>query len=277
MTVIYEPKGKAREYAPLALNHYRGCDHGCSYCYVPAIFARDSGYVHSDVKPRENVIEQLQKELKHGAPDKQILLSFTGDPYCHADVLIELTRRVLKMLSEAKAMIAVLTKGGTRCLRDIDLFKSWPSPLKVGATLTFLTPAKSEQHEPHASLPVDRLIALRELHEAGVRTWASIEPVIEPKESLAVIRESLPFVDEYKIGKLNHVENNTDWAQFLRDAVAIMREARKPFYLKEDLRAYCPPDVQLSPEECDMDYLTLKRPWNYRPGQAKEAQARLFG
>lgn len=281
MSIIYQPGGRALEYSPLALNLYKGCGHGCSYCYSPAALHMNPEQFHAGATPRDGVIGQLQKELKHGAPDNQILLSFTCDPYCLAEERYHLTREVLILLELSHALVAVLTKGGTRCLRDDDIFQHFVQDsdggIRVGATLTFLDAAKSKQHEPRAALPADRIAALQELNAAGIHTWASIEPVIEPEESLAVIRASLPFVDEYKIGKLNHQASNTDWAVFLRDAVAIMREAHKSFYVKEDLRAYCPPDVKLNAWECDMDHLTLKRPPGFSTvAEPKRTQARLF-
>ena len=61
MQTIYEPKGKAREYSPLALNLYDGCDHGCKYCYVPKIKQRfKPAYDHESVRPRSNIIENLK-------------------------------------------------------------------------------------------------------------------------------------------------------------------------------------------------------------------------
>lgn len=276
MSLIYEPRGKAREYSPLALNLYSGCDHGCKYCYVPAIMRKHLGYVHSEVAPRDNVLTKLKREVSKGAPSKQILLSFTGDPYCWADVRLGITRQALGMLNEAGAAVAVLTKAGERCLRDLDLFTSWRGKIKVGATLTFCDPDKSKEREPNAALPQERVEALRRLHEAGVRTWASIEPIIEASESLAVIERSLPFVDEYMLGKLNHIPNDTDWPQFLSDAVALLRGASKPFYVKEGLRKCRAEELFLSEEECDMDFLALQPGEPHPVEEPHPTQTRLF-
>ena len=56
MSVIYEPKGKAREYSPLALNLYLDCSHGCKYCYAPAIQRQGDGY-YTVASPRTNIIK----------------------------------------------------------------------------------------------------------------------------------------------------------------------------------------------------------------------------
>jgi DNA repair photolyase len=257
MPLIYEPTGKAREYSPLALNLYTSCDHACDYCFVPMI--RRSAPGCRDVNVRKDGLKLLARELAKGAPQQQILMSFMSDPYNHLDVDMKLTREGLKILNAAGALVAILTKGGLRALRDLDVFKTFGPRIKVGATLTFSTAAaaRSAEIEPFAAPPAERLEMLRVLHEAGVRTWASIEPVIDPAESLRIMEESLPFVDAYKIGKMNHFEKRygaVDWGVFLRESVGVMRRAGKPFYIKEDLRKF-QGDVILNPEECDSDFL----------------------
>lgn len=65
MTAIYEPRGKAREYAALALNLYRGCAHNCAYCYAPsATYATREAFAQA--QPRPGIIPALQKQLASG-------------------------------------------------------------------------------------------------------------------------------------------------------------------------------------------------------------------
>jgi len=76
--VIYETRGKAQEYCPLAANLYKGCSHGCFYCYVPSIF-RASPEEFKKGQARPGVLEALRKE----APlykNKSVLFCFTCDP-----------------------------------------------------------------------------------------------------------------------------------------------------------------------------------------------------
>lgn len=253
MPLIYEPRGKAREYSPLALNIYSGgCDHACKYCYCPAIMR---GAWSTVSRPR--ILTRLAKEAAKA--DQQILLSFMGDPYCAPEKWFRHTRAALLILKAAGCSVAILTKGGSRCVADLDIYRAWPQGrIKVGATLTFLNPEKSAHWEPGAASPADRISALEKLHTAGVRTWASIEPVIEPDESLAIIDASLPYVDAYKVGRWNHSAqaNQIDWTWFARSAVEKIRAARKALYVKRDLQPYLPPGY-LTPEECDQDALAL--------------------
>lgn len=243
MSIIYEPKGKAREYSPLAANYYDGCDHGCKYCYAPRIRYK-TREEYRQVKPRRDILNQLEKDCKKYAySTRQVLFNFMGDPYCKANNEHKLTRGSLKLLLEYHIPVAVLTKGGERALQDIDIIKKFGKHAKVGATLTFDSTEKSKEWEPGAAVPEHRYEMLREFHNAGIKTWASFEPVIDPSESLKAITKSLPFVDEYKIGKINKFESmdkTIDWKAFLKEVVFILRGNDKPFYIKYDLRQAAP-------------------------------------
>lgn len=239
MSIIYEPKNKAREYSPLAANFYNGCNHGCIYCYSPAIrFMSREQYLN--VSPRGNIFEEIERSAKkYNNTQKQVLFCFMGDPYCEMEMTEKITQFALEKFLENRIPVAILTKAGKKCLRDIDLFKKFGEHIKVGATLTFWNEKDSKHYEPNAALPAERLEVLKELHNQGIKTWASFEPVIIPEQSLKLIKESLDFIDEYKIGKINNyngLDKTIDWNDFLGKAVVILREAQKPFYVKYDLR-----------------------------------------
>jgi len=257
MSLIYEPKGKAREYSPLSMNIFNGCDHGCTYCYVPQCTFRPD----ANIKPlqRKNILAGLENELKKSIPKEQVLLCFLCDPYSIHDVTPAITRQALEIFKKYSCKIAILSKGGRRVLRDLDLFKKYPSDkIKFGTTLTFFNDALRLKYEPNAADVSSRLETLQIIHNAGIKTFASIEPVIDPTESLKIIAASLPFVDQYKIGKLNHdkAANNIDWTKFLSDALSIVRPYEKEIYVKEDLRLAAP-SVKLTSTECDMNALNL--------------------
>ena len=133
---------------------------------------------------------------------------------------------------------------------------------KAGIAIDFKPPNPlklcGDWWEPGARTFPDRLLALHALHDYGIQTWASIEPVIDPAESLAVIGESLPHVDAYKVGRWNHDAraNAIDWPAFGRAAVEMIRAAGKRLYVKADLRAHLEPGY-LTAAECDLDALTL--------------------
>lgn len=265
MAAIYQPSGAAREYSPLAMNYITGCDHGCVYCYVPKMMKRfRANYVHSNVYIKEEA--SLLKEVaasckKHADSPVQVFLSFLTDPYSHFNNDTKLTRRVLQMLLENRIPVSILTKGGNNVLQDLDIIKQFGQNIQVGCSLTFTSDTDTRKWEKNAALPSERFDALKTLHEAGVKTWASMEPVIYPDQSLEIMDITASYVDSYKIGKLNHFkkhEDKFDWTKFLNDSVAKMRKHGKPFYIKNDLSLFANEETFLHPHERDMDHLALK-------------------
>lgn len=255
MGIIYEPKGKAREYSPLALNIYNKCDHNCRYCYVPAI-QRKFGNRTGEVQPRQDILSKLNKEAYKYSFGKQVLLCFMCDPYCRADERYQTTRDVLEILLENNVTVAILTKGGKRCLRDVGLFKEFKN-IKVGATLTFIEEKDSLHWEKNTSLPGDRIETLRRLKEKGIKTWASLEPVIDPEQTLEIIDRTYQFVDQYKVGKLNHYPSKVNWKDFGIRVIEKLNKYEKKFYIKKDLAQYIP-ENRIIKEQRNMDNLALK-------------------
>lgn len=257
---IYEPKGRAREYSPLALNYYKGCTHGCVYCYVPNMIGRfQSEYNHFDViTPDEKAFCELETSARRmKGCDKQILLSFTGDPYC--GISPETTTRVLEILNKYEHKVAVLSKGGSRCLGDMELIQSFGKRIKVGATLTFDNDKDSLLWESGGGLPEDRINTLRIFAENGVKTWASFEPVIIPEQSLNLILQVSDFIDHVRIGKINKykgLDKEINWSDFLDKAIDLCRKTNTDFYIKDDLRRYntC---FTLTSNEVDQDFFNV--------------------
>lgn len=258
MSIIYEPKGRAREYSPLALNIYMGCTHRCKYCYAPSCIQKAREEYYCIPSPRKNLTTNLRKELEKigkGGIKKQVLLSFVGDVYCETTDSNKTTREVLEMLLEYEIPVAILTKGAIRCLNDLDIFKKFGKHIQVGTTLTFDNTRDSLEWEPGASTPNERYIMLRELHNNGIRTFVSFEPVIYPDQTLNLARKTLQYVDVYKIGKINNyrgIDKEIDWHSFLGDIVGIMRDAGKEFYIKEDLAKFAG-SLILTEEEVNAD------------------------
>ena len=253
---IYEPAGKAREYSPLALNIYNGCDHSCQYCYVPNILGRyNTNYQHDSLSVQTfDGLEYSARKMQMS--DTPVLLSFTGDPYCRYNDKEKATRKVLEILLKSKIKVSILTKGGTRCLQDIDLFKEFKGRIRVGATLVFDNDQDSEKWEPGGALPSDRLEALKILQNKGIKTWASFEPVLSPRQSINLMQKGLSFIDLYKVGKLNNykgLDKNINWHDFLQRTIDLLRINMVRFYIKEDLRKFAE-DILFYPDEIDPDF-----------------------
>ncbi len=258
MSTIYEPRGRAREYSELALNYFKGCDNGCKYCYVPNMMKRfRSGYEHSDVSCNLDFKGLERSAKKFEGCNKQILLSFTGDPYCNAETTE--TKQVLEILNNHKHKVAILTKNPGKAMKDINLFKKFGKRFKIGSTLTFDNEADSKEWESGAETPEQRIEALRYFAENGVKTWASFEPVIDPKQSLNILERISGFIDHVKIGKINNykgLDKTIDWTDFLEKAVAICRKNDVKFYIKEDLAKFNKV-TNIYPNELNADFLSL--------------------
>ena len=241
MNTNYEPKGRAREYSPLALNIYAACDHGCDYCYARRFWGKE-------VKPREGLLPALRKWLeKNGAPNKQVLLSFLSDPYCRADIEHKATRQVLELLLKYQVPVSILTKGGHRAGRDFDLFRQFRR-FSLGATLTYGLSETSAAHEPSAALPRDRIGMLGRAKDAGLKTWISFEPLVDLDAVKGIMRMLAGFVDHYKLGPLNHVAG-TPWPQkAMEELISRARETGVPLYLKSGFEDHFPPDFFLPGE-----------------------------
>src|SRR5262249_895204 len=120
---IYPPKGQASEYAMLATNPYRGCGHACAYCYVPLILKMKRADFDARAVQRRDFLNNLMNDAskyQRAGIREQVLLSFTSDPYHPGDTT--LTRATLKVLMDHGLAFCTLSKGGSRALRDIDLF-----------------------------------------------------------------------------------------------------------------------------------------------------------
>ncbi len=241
-TYIYAPKGQAGEYAPLATNPYRGCGHGCAYCYVPAVIKLDRKVFDAGATERTNYAAGLLKDAaKYQAAGitEQVMLSFTTDPYHPGDT--STTRHVLDTLARHGLGFCTLTKGGTRALRDISVFR--PDRDAFASTFTTLDDAFSLKWERNAALPADRIAALKAFHDRGIFTWASLEPTLDIESSLAIVDATHEFVDLYKVGRANYLKEITrvtDWRGYTLRMIEKLQRLGKRHYIKADLQPYLP-------------------------------------
>jgi len=235
MGIIYRPKGRAQEYSYLAINHYTGCGHGCTYCYVPSVLHMPVSKFNKP-KVRPNVLELLAKEApKCAGTNERVLLCFTCDPYQLLDLSECVTRKVIKILKQWKIPFQVLTKGGMRAARDFDLYEQGDA---FATTMTFVSEENSRRFEPHAAPPNLRIRAIEAAHGQGIETWVSLEPVINAKESLLIIHRLHNIVDHFKLGKLNYQKSDIDWKEYAIKALELLNRYNKTYYIKNDLAKY---------------------------------------
>ncbi len=245
MAVIYEPRGMAREYAALACNLYTGCTHGCLYCYAPDCLRRTPADFHRQGAARANILKQLAKEaLAYRDSAERVLFCFTCDPYQPEET--GLTRQALRIMVDAGAPFQMLTKGGSRACRDFDLYaygRGW-----FGTTLVFTDDRDRAHWEPQAASVDDRIAALEEAHRQGIYTWVSVEPVVDPRQALALIAGLAPTVDEFRVGKLNHhpAASGVDWTAFGHEVYALLQDLGCNYLIKDSLARHVPPGAQRS-------------------------------
>lgn len=219
---IYEPKGKAKEYGDYAINIYTGCPHRCYYCYAPNVLRRDRETFHSEVRPREGIVEAVKRQLeKEQITGKTIHLCFTCDPY-PSGYDTTATREVIKAIKAAGNHVQILTKGDGS--RDFDLLdeNDW-----YGITLDGTT-CKAPMKE--------RLDSLAEAHSLGIKTWVSFEPVTDSRHFFIDLHCVSLVVDKVKIGKLNYWPSDIDWKKFGAEAERLCKSLGLDYYIKDSLR-----------------------------------------
>ena len=237
--IIYEPTKEALEYSDLACNIYKGCQHGCRYCFSKRRMSeQQKADCDMNPNPKDHFLEKLKYKAAKMDPNEtpEILLSFLGDVYQPGEMELRLTRGALEILTRYSLPFTVLTKGGTRATRDFDLLVEGGG--RFGTSLVWMDQAKASYWEPGAASVADRIDAIIQAHDRGIPTWISLEPVIEPSEALKVIKRLHPIVDHWKVGKINHwpeIEKKHDWVKFREDARELLEGLGTDFYLKKSL------------------------------------------
>lgn len=167
-----------------SINAYRGCEHGCVYCY-----ARPTHAFH-DLSPgldfetklfaKPDAATLLRAELaKPSYRVAPIAIGTNTDPYQPIERDWRITREVIEVLAEARHPLLITTKSD-RILRDIDLLAAMARERLVGVAIsvTTLDSLTARTLEPRAATPAKRLAAIRALNDAGVPTQVNISPVI---------------------------------------------------------------------------------------------------
>lgn len=235
MAVIYEPKGPAKEYAPLAVNLYHGCQFACKYCYAPSIAYKNLAEWSANPYPKKDILRRLEKDAKKMQGDpRTILLCFTSDPYQSPEAAA-LTRQALLILEKYKMTATVLTKAGMGAVQDFDILRR--NDWGFGTTLSHCSLLLGEKWEPGAADYISRTVAIINAHAQGIETWMSVEPVMDAKEALYMIECFAGYVDFWKIGKMNHRKLDIDWVKFREHAVKLLDSFGAKYYIKKELAA----------------------------------------
>jgi hypothetical protein len=181
MSYIYEPTGRAREYAPLALNLFTGCPHGCAYCYA----RRRWHTTGCEPRPRFDTPQKwraLRGEVLRLADDpRPVLLCFTCDPlpWTGTGDAYRQTEAAVQLLLDGRLRLRLLSKGGVVTPRLLTLMRRSPGRIEFGQTLTYTNVAGVACFEPGAAAFGDRVRALLQARDAGCKTFVSLEPLVD--------------------------------------------------------------------------------------------------
>ncbi len=167
-----------------AVNPYRGCEHGCVYCYARPTHAY-LGYspgldFETKLTFKPEVAELLEKELrKPGYRARTLALGSNTDPYQPVERTLKLTRSVLEVLDRFNHPVGIVTKSAG-VLRDLDILSSMAKRrlVRVYISLTTLDPRLARVMEPRAATPARRLHTITELTRAGVSVGVLTAPMI---------------------------------------------------------------------------------------------------
>ena len=274
--VIYTPKGAALEYGRVGANFYTGCPHNCEYCYLKrGIIGKALGGTEVNLKKtlkdpdtafaifEREVARHIDECRKHG-----IFFSFTCDP-----LIMEtrcLTLRAIYHCVENGIPVWLLTKDAT-----FSYDPDWMSavceeftPEQKAMTHFGFTLTGRDDMEPGASTNDGRILAMSRVKQAGFKTWASIEPVIDWDSADKVVIGSLDYCDHYKIGLRSGVKkdyyNPQESTERIFRLVYTITSNDRTVYLKESvrrmLRETCSDEVYqaLLRETVSMDLNTIK-------------------
>lgn len=200
------------EYGDYTINHVLGCFHGCLFpCYAFNLKKRFGNVKTYDewLEPKlvSNAIEILDKEIPKLKKDiKSVQLSFTTDPFMmEYPEVSQLSLDIIKRLNKDNIKVTTLTKG---IIPDEALLTEKYN--EYGITIISLDEEFRLRYEPNTSTYRNRIESLRKMHNAGFKTWVSIEPYPTPNiinQSLLDILNEISFVDYIVFGRWHYNKN----------------------------------------------------------------------
>lgn len=197
------------EYGDYTMNHVLGCSHGCKYpCYAFMMkkrFGKVASYEDwTCPKLVSNTLEILDREIPRMKNRiKSVQLCFSTDPFMYGyDEIKEMSLASIRKLNAAGIKCSVLTKG----ILPVELTEMSPEN-EYAITLISLDEGYRQRYEPGSAPYIDRIRALRQLHDAGCKTWVSVEPYPTPnivEQSLQDVLEAIAFTDRIIFGRTNY-------------------------------------------------------------------------
>lgn len=232
------------EYGDYTMNHIFGCSHGCKFPCYAFNMAKRFGNVkeYKDwINPKlvSNTLELLEKEIpKYKNDIKSVHLCFSTDPFMVGYPEIEkISIDSIKLLNDNKIKCTVLTKG----VLPKELSKL-SKKNEYGITLVSLDNSFRLKYEPYSSDYLERIKALKYLHNKGCKTWISIEPYPTPNivdQDLKIILNKINFVDKIIFGRLHYnklVSEYKDYQKFYNEQTKLVIDFCKKNNIKYHIK-----------------------------------------
>lgn len=242
--VIYQPSGKAGEYANWACNLYVGCSNSCDYCYckrgvLSSVMGGTVPTLKKGLRDGDHALEVYISELTRHADeirrDGGLFFSFSTDPCL--PVTFDLTMHCVMVATGMDIPCSILTKctAWASSPSVIESLRMVKDKVAIGLTLTGMDEMeRGETVAPNAQ----RIALMLKLHDEGFLTFASIEPVIELKRSREMILRAVDSCDFFEIGLLsgNAWYDQDELEAFVKDMGALFDRRGIPVYWKESFR-----------------------------------------
>ena len=242
LKILSRPQGNAEEYGRWSVNPYKGCSHGCAYCYLKkGVWANglggDTAQLKTGVVSKEHayhlamaeIIEHRDEIVKDGG----LFMTFTSDPCAHEtrELMFRLAAGAIEqripvtmltknadffqystieaMINDAKHLYSLPEDEQKRIIRNGVMFNTWLGNLRVNLVKSRVafgwTLTGHDELEPNASPNMERIATMKRMSKEGYLTWASIEPVIDFCSSLDMIADALDAgCQHFKIGLLTN-------------------------------------------------------------------------
>ena len=216
------------------INCYRGCVHGCTYCFARR-YHEFLGYgagtdFETKIVVKINSPEVLREELKKTRQKMpHVDFSFATDPYLPLEASYELTRKCLQVCSDFGVPVGIITKSPL-VTRDIDVIKTIKN-ISVYFSLPFLTKEKSNPFEPYTPVPDARFRAIEALAAEGIEVGIGVAPVI-------------PGYNESDIPKLLERAKNAGATRAFMSMLHLDSDSIEQYFVSKMHERLSPPAVQ---------------------------------
>lgn len=231
--IIRYPNGKAGEYSYIAADAWFGCSNDCTYCYLKKgvwkhLFTNPP-HLKRGIRDNDHAFELFKNDVeKIGITTLKkygIFLNFESDPFLSETSW--LTQKIVSFCAENKITVKLLTKRA-----NVFYDPDWKDYVAFGFTLT-----GHDELEPNASTNSERIASMKKLHDAGFKTWASIEPVIDFKSTMNMVAHTYDICDLYKVGLLSgkNTLGVVDCKRLINNIIFMANQTYAKIYFKDSL------------------------------------------